>query len=617
MSAVTSTEQLTRSRLSPEGRSEEDDCSEGRGIDGLEERYRAPAYPYRGLHGTEVRLVRIMRGTGIIECLIDQIPLSEVKFFYALSYVWGDGREKRTIMLEGLPFYVTKNLWEALHQIRERPDDIGYPEDYFWVDAICINQNDIRERSRQVPRMMDIYHNGHVIIWLGHSKKKSRDRGVEILFEKAKSMWIDWEPVDDDDRVVLRENFGHNYDIIIEAAAYVLQLPWFKRVWTIQEACLDTVPTLYVGRHSVHLDDFTKFFQVLATEHRSLYLCPGSTRMVCLDKIDRLYRSALFGWEDNPRCLETADILVTLLRLTGKKLASDPRDQLYGLLGLLRYFKEEDLPEELLPDYHLRCEEVYWNYAALLLRSLGDLRLLNSRRGELRDVPSWVPDFRYLSLGPESVYKPESLVRLSCNRRTLHLQGHIIGTFHDFIARCDLTDIMPRIGEIPAALPDRLRVFEKRILKPSASIRGATMENVFNELMESTTKIISITGKESLYQVYRRLSKSQGGKRSRSAKKKVTTDIRWKEEAIAGQVTTPYILLSDGTVLRVTREDADVRPRDVLCIFKGAQEPSLARAVGDHYIFLGRCEAKGGSLKGQTFGEAYWVDKNIQNIDLI
>ncbi|XXG98532.1 hypothetical protein Hte_004856 [Hypoxylon texense] len=617
----------------------EDDeyIEEDEGYEEIEEPCRAPAYPYRPLGETEIRLLRIVPGTDTIECILHQMPLAEVSFFYALSYVWGDTRHQKTIMLEGKPFHITSNLHEALHQFRQRPHDIGHPKDYFWADAICINQDDIEEKSCQIPRMMDIYHAGHVVVWLGHVKelpadsffkkfiqragstppKISRDEAIKILFKKADSMWMDWEPVDEDDNVVLQSEFGQDYQVIIQAAVNILNRPWFDRVWTIQEASsLDTYPRVYVGRHSVYLKKFIAFWKILALEHRPLFLSSGSARMVSLDRIDQFYRSALFDGEDNPKKMDTAEVLLRLLKITGKKECTDPKDQIYGLLGLLKDLAGEELPEELVPDYRLPYEEVYWRCAAFLFGSVGDLRLLDCGRNEIDgDVPSWIPDFRHLSHKP--VVRREQSVRVSADRRILHMRGCVLGTFRDFISGCASSHIWPKLKAIPVALPIRLREFEEHILEPSASIRGMTIEEAFDDMIKDLTRLIPAQGRETFYQVHRRLSNSFGGKRSWYHKRKRTTNIRLKEEAIADQLSSPILLLVDGSILLVKREDAEVRPGDLVCIFKGASELSLVRASEKRYTFVGQCEVKSGPLKGENFEDDFWVDKDMKDFELV
>ena len=47
---------------------------------------------------------------------------------------------------------VRKNLWEALNQLQSESQELT-----IWIDAICINQNDLAERSEQVCKMKSIF----------------------------------------------------------------------------------------------------------------------------------------------------------------------------------------------------------------------------------------------------------------------------------------------------------------------------------------------------------------------------------------------------------------------------------------------------------------------------
>jgi Heterokaryon incompatibility protein (HET) len=68
----------------------------------------------------------------------------------------------------GMKIQITVNLDAALRRLR-LPDQPRL----LWVDAICINQGDIIERSRQVRIMRDIYANAKtVVVWLGEAENK-------------------------------------------------------------------------------------------------------------------------------------------------------------------------------------------------------------------------------------------------------------------------------------------------------------------------------------------------------------------------------------------------------------------------------------------------------------
>ncbi|KAF2027768.1 heterokaryon incompatibility, partial [Setomelanomma holmii] len=75
--------------------------------------------------------------------------------FDALSYVWGSQAKKYPIKLNGRHMYINQNLYSALPFLclpeGERP---GCP---VWIDALCINQDDEREKTEQIAIMHQIY----------------------------------------------------------------------------------------------------------------------------------------------------------------------------------------------------------------------------------------------------------------------------------------------------------------------------------------------------------------------------------------------------------------------------------------------------------------------------
>jgi Heterokaryon incompatibility protein (HET) len=108
--------------------------------------------------------------------------------YRALSYCWEGSTKPATLYVDGIPVKIGQNLNCALHQLRTNlfyctnllcscSDDYRYPAtlerhitspELLWIDALCINQNDLEERSTQVAMMKDIYARAaEVVIWLG------------------------------------------------------------------------------------------------------------------------------------------------------------------------------------------------------------------------------------------------------------------------------------------------------------------------------------------------------------------------------------------------------------------------------------------------------------------
>ncbi|OAG14709.1 hypothetical protein CC77DRAFT_901313, partial [Alternaria alternata] len=132
---------------------------------------------YDPLEGSNIRLITIDPALqdGKVKLAMEQVPLTKGLDFHMLSYVWGDGTDKHTIVVNGQRLDVTQNLYDFLETTRQyEPDFLGKATGpatmpmRFWVDAICINQNDLNERNKQVPRMGDIYSMAsRVWIWIG------------------------------------------------------------------------------------------------------------------------------------------------------------------------------------------------------------------------------------------------------------------------------------------------------------------------------------------------------------------------------------------------------------------------------------------------------------------
>jgi hypothetical protein len=110
--------------------------------------------------------------------------VNESHAFEALSYTWGNELESTPIEIidlqtkESGKLLIRPNLATALRYLR-----LDDKERTLWIDAICINQNDLDERGKQVKRMDQIYRFAkQVNVWLGsESVDEHSDRAMELL----------------------------------------------------------------------------------------------------------------------------------------------------------------------------------------------------------------------------------------------------------------------------------------------------------------------------------------------------------------------------------------------------------------------------------------------------
>lgn len=128
------------------------------------------SYQYRRLlnNGVSIRLLSLYPNRDSnhrIECELfhDDIDNKNRSPYEALSYTWGDASQTVNVQINGCAFPVTVNLEAALRALRyaDKPRVL-------WVDALCINQNDIKERGEQVRIIWDIFQAADcVVVWLG------------------------------------------------------------------------------------------------------------------------------------------------------------------------------------------------------------------------------------------------------------------------------------------------------------------------------------------------------------------------------------------------------------------------------------------------------------------
>jgi hypothetical protein len=123
--------------------------------------------PYQPINKSsrDIRLLNLHRGEwqDDIECELHVVSLDEKPKYEALSYTWGSGSSTKPIFVNSNEVRVTVNLEAALRHIRN-----ANQSHTLWIDALCINQKDVAEKTHQVALMAEIYKGcTHCYAWLG------------------------------------------------------------------------------------------------------------------------------------------------------------------------------------------------------------------------------------------------------------------------------------------------------------------------------------------------------------------------------------------------------------------------------------------------------------------
>jgi ankyrin repeat protein len=309
------------------------------------------------LDGRSFRLLQICYGSdGPIECHLFDACLDYTIEYEALSYTWGDLDQPYNISLNDSPMSVTVNLFQALWALR-------YPDRdrIVWVDAICINQEDVKERGHQVAQMTSIYKNAEkVVVWLGRSdsdtgsvfrhmrqlEKVATEHAYhdwEVSDRRWQDLWSTAKPMLDEEST----NWLHQQRRGLES---IFRQPWFTRVWIIQEIANARSATIMCGTAVVSSRVFAAMPSLVG-----LVLDPHCQAI--LDIMPGPLRKHSW-WAQN------RDLHTLLLKFRWSK-ASDPRDAIYALVGIS---SDACNSKCLVPDYELSEDDVVRNTMAFILR---------------------------------------------------------------------------------------------------------------------------------------------------------------------------------------------------------------------------------------------------------
>lgn len=348
-------------------------------------------FQYKGLESEHsIRIATLQPGAfdDKIKITVSQTDLQKEDTSYeALSYVWGNPDETQSIFCDDATFDITTNLSRALRYLRQEREPRN-----LWIDAICINQNDIPERNRQVSLMNAIYSRAiKVVIWVGEDDPSAE--GAEEMTQLLVSLAAQNPDVLDYNSPIrrsIRDSLsGHEKHVkLLRSGLAFLENEWFHRVWTFQEVFLSRKADIICGRHSFHWELFASAWKILDTIGLKLYSASHESAVTVI---------ATFVWDremqlGGTRTRERMIRLSNLVRATHRHSASDPRDRIFALIAMV----EPRNGVQFVPDYSLTVEDVYIQYARLMIQDDGHLQILSDMSGRETNpsLPSWVPDWR-------------------------------------------------------------------------------------------------------------------------------------------------------------------------------------------------------------------------------
>ncbi|KAI0160696.1 heterokaryon incompatibility protein-domain-containing protein [Xylariaceae sp. FL1272] len=573
--------------------------------------------------------------------------------YQAVSYAWGDSDRRHTLKcnLAGYgmmsvhnemprPMIGYNSFESVLHintSVYEMLQRLRHPEQgkAYWIDAICINQDDKTERAEQVKMMRSIYANAYeVIVWLGPchddvEQPLNAFAAINALAAMAKNV-DDGVPVPSQDTTTFRPwHLDKSDAFYLDRTQWIafllglLHLPWFQRTWIRQEIALATEAIIIWGSHETGWEKLSRACRAVSDLKIQEIQEAQGTAINTYKIVDDLTkeRTACRG------LLEGIDVdlynisLARLLTSARNSKASDPRDKVFGLLGMA--ILHDRVPLDI--NYTLPVRDVYTQVAQYLFNApqSNPIEFLLAVQGVSEDsnkfyLPSWVPNW---NIGWLTNRHPKHQVHAANSRRTeaevfwnhdcdakisqfrwgrslsrhcLRVKGAQILTvrqmasFVDYQAQWDMLYFLPQ-QHYPMTATSYFDMYHQKLRNPDEP------EHFFLSSLRDPKRRFWSCQSYTEHGIHRDsitdTAWSPEELKARLSFKRLSGKLQLKTQTRSIQIHRQLFVSTNGFMGAVP---LDTQMDDLIVVFFGASVPFVVRRVyGDHYQFMGECYVLG------------------------
>jgi Heterokaryon incompatibility protein (HET) len=422
------------------------------------------SYTYQQLPPQNIRILELHPGPPNTPLVCDiAVQLIKGKLYEALSYVWGDPTPVTSIRCvddaSNGDLGIGHNLATLLIAFRLKDQTRR-----IWIDALCINQDDVHERESQVRLMGAVYSQAkNVLCWLGpfnilnngpdsHLKKymaAESSARLAICFLR----WFNKNPHEHLQAARQHLFTGENIADSVTAEALLnswlaikelFDLEYFHRTWIIQEMGLAAHARLYWGSCDLWLDwtevaTFCRFmddYGASVVEHLQL-------KSWVANHISLVWQTDSAG--------KTRYTFIEVLHWARVHRSTDPRDCVYALLS----HPGATIGGKLLiqPNYTISTAQAYVDIAVSVIQCTNSLQILafvdHHEESDPLNLPTWVPNWHSLNLVAPLRFPTQAATETSTSisviesgrRMTLKFRGVFIDTVRAMTDAVESTEL--------------------------------------------------------------------------------------------------------------------------------------------------------------------------------
>jgi hypothetical protein len=303
---------------------------------------------YFPLEPNQTRFLTIFPASRMSDAILSELIVvslddEAIASYEALSYTWESQFFTHSILVNNCQFKITANLFDAIRYLRDNEKTRT-----LWIDAVCINQRDLTERSRQVLYMGKIFSTvRQVVIWLG----KDEYSGVPDLHHSPRGL----------------RKFRTSQERAV--ALRLFERNWWHRSWTVQEF--------------LHARELVFVCGSVILSWAEIWTILDGLQAYKDGKYCHIYNFA------RSKNSHKNDRLQAVMIDFGHCQATDPRDKVFAYLGIAKDGRM------MVPDYTASVQKVYIDVVKFYLKEDQNMDIIcaHHRGYNTISLPSWVPDW--------------------------------------------------------------------------------------------------------------------------------------------------------------------------------------------------------------------------------
>jgi hypothetical protein len=356
---------------------------------------RRELYSYKPLLHGYMRLLYLLPGTSesLLQAVLNHIACNYAGTYQALSYVWGSSvRDKELVTPNGI-IPITTSLYKALIALRQSDQAI-----MVWVDAVCINQADYKEKAQQIRLLPEIFQACECTYAFLSEGDPAINQALEMLMQvRARAIREERKSykgpaAGGKDRPIMSMWEGKRLPApespMWESVFALFTLPYFRRAWIIQEVVASPAIKFVCGTRLIGWNDLYAALQALnrevemSEEEPELSDVRASWEPFMKLGVQREWEARQHRW-----------CLITLLEHFRHAESTLSRDRFFTLVGLASDGNDTDFE----PDYESSFHDIVLRFAYAFVRQGRGIQLLyragiTSAEHESK-FPSWIPDW--------------------------------------------------------------------------------------------------------------------------------------------------------------------------------------------------------------------------------